>query len=138
MLAHQRRHILGGIARALGQLAHLVGQAPAGRARPRRLDGGVQGQQVGLVCHRLDGADNGANTLQAFFQLLTLLAARTELALEAGDAKAALGRAVQDPEREAALLARVAARGAGALTPEDLVELWTLLMAATRRAESQR
>jgi chorismate mutase len=49
-------------------------------------------------------------------QLLTLLAARTE----------------------AALLARVAARGAGALTPEDLVELWTLLMAVTRRAESQR
>ena len=71
-------------------------------------------------------------------QLLTLLAARTELALEAGAAKAELGRAVQDPEREAALLARVAARGAGALTPSDLVELWTLLMAATRRAESQR
>ncbi len=71
-------------------------------------------------------------------QLLTLLAARTELALEAGAAKVALGRAVQDPEREAALLARVAARGAGALTPDDLVELWTLLMAATRRAESQR
>ena len=71
-------------------------------------------------------------------QLLTLLAARTELALEAGAAKVALGRAVQDPEREVALLSRVAARGAGALTPEDLVELWTLLMAATRRAESQR
>ncbi|MEO0064643.1 MAG: chorismate mutase [Chloroflexota bacterium] len=71
-------------------------------------------------------------------QLLTLLAARTELALEAGEVKSALGRAVQDPEREAALLARVAARGAGALTPEDLVQLWTLLMAATRRAESRR
>ena len=71
-------------------------------------------------------------------QLLTLLAARTELALEAGAAKAQLGRAVHDPEREAALLARVAARGAGALTPEDLVELWTLLMAATRRAETRR
>ena len=71
-------------------------------------------------------------------QLLTLLAARTELALEAGAAKAQLGREVHDPEREAALLARVAARGAGALTPEDLVELWTLLMAATRRAESRR
>jgi chorismate mutase len=71
-------------------------------------------------------------------QLLTLLAARTELAHEAGEVKSALGRAVQDPEREAALLARVAARGAGALTPEDLVQLWTLLMAATRRAESRR
>ena len=71
-------------------------------------------------------------------QLLTLLAARTELALKAGAAKAELGRAVQDPEREAELLARISARGAGALTPADLVELWTLLMAATRRAESQR
>lgn len=71
-------------------------------------------------------------------QLLELLAARTELALEAGAAKAVLGRAVHDPEREATLLARIKARGAGALTPEDLEELWTLLMAATRRAESRR
>ena len=71
-------------------------------------------------------------------QLLTLLAARTELALEAGAAKAALGRPVHDPEREAQLLARISARGAGALSPEDLRALWELLMAATRRAESQR
>ena len=71
-------------------------------------------------------------------QLLTLLAAPASRASSVRAAKAALGRAVQDPEREAALLARVATRGAGALTPEDLVELWTLLMAATRRAESQR
>lgn len=70
-------------------------------------------------------------------QLLTLLAARTALALEAGAAKADLGRAIHDPEREAALLARIAARGAGALTPEDLTALWTLLMAATRRAEAR-
>jgi len=34
-------------------------------------------------------------------------------------------------------LARISARGAGALSPEDLRAFWELLMAATRRAESQ-
>jgi chorismate mutase len=58
--------------------------------------------------------------------------------LEAGAAKAALGRPVHDPEREAQLLTRISAHGAGALSPEDLRALWELLMAATRRAESQR
>lgn len=71
-------------------------------------------------------------------QLLSLLAARTSLAFEAGEVKAELGRAILDPEREAALLKRIAARGAGALTPDDLVALWTVLLTATRRAESQR
>lgn len=71
-------------------------------------------------------------------ELLTLLDERTRLALEAGAAKSALGRPVHDPEREAAVLARIGARGAGALSPEDLRALWELLMAATRRAESQR
>lgn len=70
-------------------------------------------------------------------ELLKLLEERTNLALEAGAAKAALGRPVHDPEREAQLLARISARGAGALSPEDLRALWVLLMAATRRAESQ-
>ena len=42
-------------------------------------------------------------------ELLTLLEERTNFALEAGAAKAALGRPVQDPEREAQLLARISA-----------------------------
>ncbi len=71
-------------------------------------------------------------------ELLGLLEQRTALALEAGAAKSALGRPLHDPEREAELLARIAARGAGALSAEDLRALWELLMAATRRAESQR
>jgi len=71
-------------------------------------------------------------------ELLILLEERTSFALEAGAAKAALGRPVHDPEREAQLLARISTRGAGALSAEDLRALWELLMAATRRAESQR
>jgi len=70
--------------------------------------------------------------------LLKLLEERTNFALEAGAAKAALGRPVHDPDREAQLLTRIGAQGAGALSPEDLRALWELLMAATRRAESQR
>ena len=71
-------------------------------------------------------------------ELLKLLEERTNFALEAGAANAALGRPVHDPEREAQLLTRVSAHGAGAISPEDLRALWELLMAATRRAESQR
>ena len=71
-------------------------------------------------------------------ELLKLLEERTNFALEAGAAKAALGRPVHDPEREAQLLSRIGAHGAGVLSPEDLRALWELLMAATRRAESQR
>ena len=43
-------------------------------------------------------------------ELLKLLEERTNFALEAGAAKAALGRPVHDPEREAQLLARISAR----------------------------
>ena len=71
-------------------------------------------------------------------ELLKLLEERTNFALEAGAAKAALGRPVHDPEREAQLLTRIGAQGSGALSPEDLRALWELLIAATRRAESQR
>ncbi len=81
------------------------------------------------IRHEIDRIDS---------ELLKLLEERTNFALEAGAAKAALGRPVHDPEREAQLLTRISARGAGALSPEDLRALWELLMAATRRAESQR
>jgi chorismate mutase len=71
-------------------------------------------------------------------EILGLLEERTNFALEAGAAKAALGRPVHDPEREAQLLARIGAQGAGALSPADLRALWELLIEATRRAESRR
>jgi hypothetical protein len=51
VLLHQRGDGAGGLARALGQLAHLVGhhrEAPAGVAGLGRLDGGVEAEQVGL------------------------------------------------------------------------------------------
>ncbi len=65
-LAHQGNHaadvaadLLGGDIDPLGQLAHLVGhhrEAAALLAGPRRLDGRVERQQVGLVGNILDQA----------------------------------------------------------------------------------
>ncbi|MGI9096001.1 MAG: chorismate mutase [Candidatus Limnocylindrus sp.] len=71
-------------------------------------------------------------------RLLELLAERAQLGVDAGAAKAELGRPVHDPAREAALLERIAAHGAAPLSAEDLRAIWELLMAATRRAEEHR
>jgi chorismate mutase/prephenate dehydratase len=71
-------------------------------------------------------------------RLLELLAERAQLGVDAGAAKAELGRPVRDPAREAALLERIAAHGAAPLSAEDLRAIWELLMAATRRAEEHR
>ena len=53
--------LTGGSRRALGELAHLVGddsKAAALFARTRRLDGGVEGQQIGLVGNVVNRAHN--------------------------------------------------------------------------------
>jgi hypothetical protein len=58
--AGQVADLLGGLLAALGQLAHLGGhhrEALAVLAGARRLDGGVQRQQVGLVGDVVDDAD---------------------------------------------------------------------------------
>lgn len=70
-------------------------------------------------------------------QLLELLAERARLGVAAGEAKGELGEPVHDPAREATILERIAARGAGPLRSDDLRALWELLMAATRRAEER-
>lgn len=70
-------------------------------------------------------------------RLLELFAERTRLALQAGAAKSELGQPVHDREREAAILDRIAARGAAPLSNDDVRALWELLMAATRRAEER-
>ena len=47
-----RSDVLRGLGAALGEPAHLIGhhgKAPPGLARARRLDGGVERQQVGLI-----------------------------------------------------------------------------------------
>ena len=65
-LGDQRRDLLGGAAGALGQLADLVGddgEALALLAGPGRLDGRVQGQQVGLLGDVVDRLDDGADLL---------------------------------------------------------------------------
>ena len=60
---------------ALGQLADLVGhhrEAPAVLAGPGRLDGRVQGQQVGLLGDVVDRLDHRADLLAQLAQLLDL------------------------------------------------------------------
>ncbi len=60
--AGQGVDLLGGPGRVLGQLAHLFGddgESPAGVSGPGRFDGGVQGQQIGLV----GDADDGGNEI---------------------------------------------------------------------------
>ncbi len=56
--------LLGGPGGPLGKCSHLVGndgEAPAGLTGARGLDGGVQGEEVGLVGDVLDGAGYGAD-----------------------------------------------------------------------------
>ncbi|MPN18862.1 hypothetical protein SDC9_166227 [bioreactor metagenome] len=53
--------LVGGLAGALGQLAHFVGHHGKTAARfagPGGFDGGVEGQQIGLVGDFLDGIDD--------------------------------------------------------------------------------
>jgi chorismate mutase/prephenate dehydratase len=85
--------------------------------------------RLAAIRHEIDTIDN---------DLLGLIAARASLGLEAGEVKALLGRPIHDASREAAILDRIATRGAGAISAEDLRALWALLLAATRRAEERR
>ena len=60
--------LLGRLDRALGQLADLVGddgEAPAGLAGAGRLDGGVQGEEVGLVRDLLDDLEDAPDLVRA-------------------------------------------------------------------------
>ncbi len=62
-------HLLGRLLGPFGQFAHLVGddgEAPAVLPGPGGLDGGVEGQKVGLVADVLDEADDGADGVDAF------------------------------------------------------------------------
>ncbi len=60
-IADKLLDLLGGLCRALGQLAHLLGndrKAFAGLARPRRFDTGIERQEVGLKGDLVDNADD--------------------------------------------------------------------------------
>ena len=67
-LADDLADLLGGLHRALGELAHLVGhhrEAAPRLAGPGGLDGGVQGQEVRLVGDLLDHLQDLADLLRA-------------------------------------------------------------------------
>ena len=64
--------VLRALLRGLGERAHLVGhhrEAAAMIARPRRLDRGIEGEQVGLVRNPADGAGDLADILGAPLEL---------------------------------------------------------------------
>src|SRR5690606_24276164 len=68
--------LIGGARRAFRQFAHLVGddgEAAALFAGARRLNGGVQREQIGLVGDVLDDLDNAADFLGAAAQFIDLL-----------------------------------------------------------------
>jgi hypothetical protein len=73
---HQAFDVLGGLGGALGELAHLVGhhrEAAPGLTGPRRLDGRVEGQQVGLVGDLVDELDDGADLAGLLGEAVDLL-----------------------------------------------------------------
>src|SRR5690606_20410664 len=118
--------------RALGQVAHLVGddgEATAGFAGTRGLDRGIEREQVGLVGDRLDvleqredavqvfghGVDVGhgdaalaADRFECLHQLLHLLAGVEREAVHVRAAAVAVVAAVDDARGDFALLARAA------------------------------
>ena len=71
-------------------------------------------------------------------QLLELLSRRACLSLAVGQAKIRAGNAeVYAPAREAQLLASLAERNPGPLTPEHIRALWGEIMAASRELQTQ-
>jgi chorismate mutase/prephenate dehydratase len=71
-------------------------------------------------------------------RIVALLSDRAALGLAAGEAKRALGRrAVRDPERERAILERIAAENPGPLPDDDLLAIYRRIISATRRLESR-
>lgn len=70
-------------------------------------------------------------------RIVAMLNERAELAREAGQAKAAIGRqAIRDGEREREVLLRVTMANHGPLPQADLLALYRRLMRATRTLEA--
>ena len=71
-------------------------------------------------------------------EIVRLLNERARIGIEIGQAKAARGLAVHDPERERDVLRRVAAANPGPVPEEDLLALYRAVIALTRRLEGGR
>ena len=72
VLAHYRGNFFQGFSGLCSQFTYLVGyhcEPPPHFAGAGGFDGSVQGQQVGLLSHRANGADNTANLLGLGFQI---------------------------------------------------------------------
>ncbi|MNH04357.1 hypothetical protein D3C79_636510 [compost metagenome] len=88
-VAQQAIDFGGGVGGALGQRPHLVGnhgEASALLARTGRFDRRVQGQQVGLLGNRADGAEDRLDGVAVTLQLLDRLRRLLDLLAQAVDA----------------------------------------------------
>ena len=128
--------VLRAFLRGLGERAHLVGhhrEATAVIARPRRLDGGIEGEQVGLVRDPADGASDLADVLCAALQFGDELDRRTlakTVALDGAHRGADLHRGFREHDLDGF---RAAARGFGlrarnAQAGDDLLDGRQLLL----------
>lgn len=71
-------------------------------------------------------------------EIVRLLNERAAIGIEIGQAKAARGLQIHDPERERDVLCRVAAANPGPVADEDLLALYREVIALTRRLEGGR
>lgn len=69
-------------------------------------------------------------------QILNLLKQRAEAALQIGDLKRRQGSPPYAPEREAEILARLTAEGAGPLPPETIHAIWREILSGCRALEA--
>jgi hypothetical protein len=79
-LGHDRRDLGGGVDDRLGELADLDGddrEALPGLARARRLDGGVEREDLGLVGDAVDDREHLADLLAALAEREDLASPRT-------------------------------------------------------------
>lgn len=70
-------------------------------------------------------------------RMLELLNRRAELALLIGREKRRQGRPIHDPEREAAIIARLLAANRGPLGEESLSRIYRLIMRESCRLEAE-
>ena len=69
--------------------------------------------------------------------IVALLRERMRTALEAGDAKTALGQPVLSPAREAEVLERVAELASGPLQPDAVIRVFDVVVSETRRVQER-
>lgn len=85
-------------------------------------------RQLADLRQKLDQVDDG---------MVQLMKQRMAIARQVSEVKVAAGMAVHQPEREAALLARLASQGDDTLTPEDIHTLYHTILTLSKAAQAR-